>query len=88
VPTDCVSGYTCSASVCKKDVGQVCMVGSECASTFCVDGVCCNSSCTGPCRKCSLPTTVGTCTNVPNGQDPDNECTGGTGFCNGAGACG
>jgi hypothetical protein len=37
--------------------GTPCMMGSECASTFCADGVCCNSACGGgvatDCQACS-----------------------------------
>ena len=34
--------------------------GSECTSTFCKDGVCCNSACDAPCRTCE----TGTCADV------------------------
>ena len=32
--------------------GAVCTAGGECSSGFCVDGVCCNSACTGACEAC------------------------------------
>src|SRR5688500_18091596 len=31
----------------KKAMGQVCGCNAECATGFCVDGVCCSSACTG-----------------------------------------
>jgi hypothetical protein len=45
----CPSGSTCnSVGACKKNLGQTCTVGSECFSTFCQQGVCCNvASCAG-----------------------------------------
>ncbi|MEZ4297276.1 MAG: hypothetical protein R3B70_20095, partial [Polyangiaceae bacterium] len=51
-----------------------------------IDGVCCSTTCTGTCKACNLAGSQGTCTNIPNGQDPANECIGVT-TCDGAGAC-
>lgn len=37
--------------------GSACMAGSECTSTFCVDGVCCNNACAGgtaDCQACAM----------------------------------
>ena len=42
--------------------------GTECASTFCVDGVCCADACQGACRTCALPSSMGKCTPVPGGR--------------------
>jgi hypothetical protein len=51
-------------------------------------------ACTGTCRSCAVAGTLGTCTNVPSGMDPLNQCTdagaatcGNDGTCNGSGAC-
>jgi hypothetical protein len=44
--------------------GQACVMNSECASTFCVDKVCCNTQCTAPDDACNLPGFVGTCTRL------------------------
>ena len=38
-----------------------CVVGSECASSFCSEGFCCNAACTGSCVSCALPGLQGTC---------------------------
>lgn len=66
--------------------GSPCSSSGECMSGFCVDGVCCNTGCNGLCQTCSVAGSVGTCSNIPSGQDPANECAG-TQTCNGSGAC-
>jgi len=80
-----VDFYECGAN------GTTCSTGSECCSGHCVDGYCCNTACTETCKACNITGHLGTCTNIPDGQDPDNECSAtecGTGNCNGNGACG
>ena len=52
------------------NLGQPCSCSSDCGSGFCVDGVCCNSACTGTCMSCSLPGSEGTCDVVPAGASP------------------
>jgi hypothetical protein len=75
-----------------------CTSAASCGTGFCVDGFCCNEACTSPCFACSSAKkslgTDGVCGPVAQGTDPDSECPlepeascGGTGFCNGAGAC-
>jgi hypothetical protein len=41
--------------------GSSCIVPVQCATGFCVNGVCCNTACTGPLMRCNLPGQVGTC---------------------------
>ncbi len=48
-------------------LGKSCAIDSECASGFCVDQVCCESACSGPCASCG---TDGRCTMPPD----DNAC--------------
>jgi hypothetical protein len=74
--------------------GDPCGSGADCASGQCVDRVCCDSDCQGPCRACTLPGNIGSCVPVPDGQDPHDSCAeqpketcGADGFCDGAGAC-
>jgi hypothetical protein len=55
-----------------KKNGDPCASGTECASTFCTDGVCCESACSGVCETCGVD--KGKCTAVPDGTDPDKEC--------------
>jgi hypothetical protein len=78
-----------------KPIGAACGCASECRSEFCVDGVCCNTACSGACLSCSLPNTIGECTVVSRGVvDPHGLCTrqapqscGQDGTCNGLGGC-
>jgi len=41
--------------------GSACTSPSQCASGYCVDGVCCNSACNGGCGTCNLTGYKGTC---------------------------
>jgi len=52
--------------------GEACAAGTECSSSFCTDGVCCESACSGVCESCKID--KGKCVPVPDGQNPDNEC--------------
>jgi hypothetical protein len=78
-----------------RDNGQPCTDASQCASTYCVDGVCCDSACDGMCSACDVQNSVGACTMVPAGEvprrsecpaDPAQSC-GLDGKCDGNGAC-
>ena len=77
VDTDCDPSAHCDNGVCVPDEGPggFCDEPSDCtASLTCVDSVCCNSSCNLGCEACDLVGSEGTCTRIPNGQDPDSEC--------------
>ncbi len=50
--------------------GGACYEGSECASGFCVDHYCCDTSCTGVCAACNLSGLEGVC----NAPDLDPAC--------------
>lgn len=73
--------------------GTVCtsVDGSDCASTFCVDGYCCNSKCNSECKTCNLPMQKGMCKDVFAGIDDDYPvgiCVGGIDTtCDGNGSC-
>src|SRR5262245_49342804 len=72
---DCLAPNSCLNGSCgKKPIGAACGGGPECNSGFCEQGVCCGSTCTGTCRSCAVPSSVGTCTNVPDGSDPLGQC--------------
>lgn len=47
--------------------GVSCTDPAECASGYCVDGVCCNEPCDAPSQACNLPGSVGTCSDLPRG---------------------
>jgi len=59
--------------------GSICTQGSECDSTFCVNGYCCNTACnSNTCERCDSYSSAGagTCGYVSSSfEDPDNECT-------------
>lgn len=71
-------------------VGTPCGADGACASTSCVDGVCCESECASQCQACSMTLTGspdGTCANIPLGvDDPDEPCALGL-ACQGDGTC-
>jgi hypothetical protein len=87
----CNADHACTMG--KKPNGAVCGSDIECGSSYCIDGTCCESICTGDCRTCANAT--GTCQLAADGTDPRMKCKGtGTGSaavcggtCNGAGAC-
>jgi hypothetical protein len=54
--------------------GEACGKGEECGSGHCVDQVCCNEPCVAGCWACSVTGSVGTCVQVPLGQDPRHTC--------------
>jgi hypothetical protein len=65
-----------------KVLGVTCANMSECASGFCVDGVCCESTCDTPCRTCAL---LGRCLEVRRADDVP-QCAGAM-TCNNAARC-
>ena len=78
----------CSSSQdadCKRPAGSPCSGNAECATNACVDGTCCNQTCTASCQACNLNGSVGTCSTVRSAADPGT-CSGGS-VCDGNGAC-
>jgi hypothetical protein len=76
------------------EAGGECRTAGDCKSGFCADRVCCRSECTGACQSCAVEGSIGTCTNVPVGADPRNDCPddgiascGRDGSCDGTGSC-
>lgn len=92
---DCTPGNYCVNSSCGlKPPGAGCGAGTECASGFCQQGVCCTSACAGTCMSCAVAGSTGSCTAVPDGMDPLGQCNdqgkascGNDGFCDGTGKC-
>jgi len=86
--TDCAPGQYCDVGICKATVaaGETCTASLECETGQCIDAVCCDTACAASCESCNLVGSAGTCTPIPNLQDPDDECEGAD-ICNGAGLC-
>jgi hypothetical protein len=72
--------WTVSASLA---VGAACDSAVQCESGACVDGVCCQTACSGTCQACNLPGTEGVCTPVPAGEPRPGTCE----RCDGDGGC-
>jgi hypothetical protein len=80
--------------VSRKPNGAACLLKAGCQSGLCVDGICCNSDCSGSCVSCKVPGQEGTCSPVPlnspsQGDCPDDgaQTCGRNGTCDGAGGC-
>jgi hypothetical protein len=98
-PDSCTGVRTCDArSLCLLKVGQPCQVRADCASGYCVDGVCCATACDDRCSACTAALTGGvvdgTCGPALGGLDPHDDCPDDgacscqrNGACDGAGAC-
>jgi hypothetical protein len=63
-------------------LGDSCQSNDECVLGFCVEGVCCNSICSGECQTCSNQMSMGICQTAKNGTD----CSDGD-ICNGEEVC-
>ena len=95
----CGTGAYCAAGTCKVKAanGDACGGVNQCLSGFCVDGVCCETACTGACMACSEAGTgqkSGRCQPVQAGKDPGDDCAseapamcGRDGTCDGLGSC-
>ena len=94
--SDCQTGHVCVNQSCgPRPIGQPCGASTECASNFCVDGVCCENACEGACLSCALASSKGRCRDLPAGAlDSRNVChdsgahsCGTNGKCDGGGGC-
>jgi hypothetical protein len=54
--------------------GQACTIAADCASGFCVDGVCCDRACTATCESCNQSGKAGTCTAIASGAPAHGSC--------------
>jgi len=59
----------------KLSSGVVCSLDGDCDSAHCVDGVCCDTVCSGTCEDCNVAGSLGTCTDVAS------DCTGNCDVC-------
>lgn len=92
--TDCASGYYCSGGNCvvQGGGGDACTSSNQCGSGLVcsVDGVCCNSTCSGTCESCLNAENggagQGVCAPSPQHTDYASECA--PGSCSGSSSCG
>ena len=56
------------AGRCFSASGQACGAALECATGFCAQGVCCDSSCTGECQSCKQDAHKGVCSPINEGS--------------------
>jgi hypothetical protein len=89
VPSDTAVGSTDAPRLA---AGSPCTSPGQCQSYLCIDGVCCQTDCQGPCRSCNLAGSAGTCAPLPTGTTCGTQtCTGTTqaspGSCDGVGNC-
>ena len=87
-PCDAAMQYCNGAGTCamnKKPNGETCAVAADCGSGYCIDGVCCNTTCTGTCQSCAVPGRLGACGNVLPGA-VDSSCGSGQ-FCDASAIC-
>jgi hypothetical protein len=87
VDSDCTAGHYCISGLCqsKQPPGKVCTAAQQCASALCVDGVCCDTPCTGQCEACDVANKAGTCTPVSGAPHAGHTPCAGSGTC--AGTC-
>jgi len=93
---ECDTGIACVNNTCgPKQDGQACTGDAECQHNHCVDGVCCDQACAGPCRSCALAASMGKCTPIAAGSAdtrgmcaamPQSSCST-NGKCDGGGNC-
>jgi hypothetical protein len=75
--TDCSNGNYCDTfnqCVPRKGNGAACLLSSECLSSFCVDGYCCNNSCGADCDACNLSGSLGSCSLALAGSSGSPSC--------------
>lgn len=70
---ECANGFYCSSGSClaQHGGGGTCSRDAECSGNHCVDGICCDTACTGECEACDVPNALGICspvTGAPHGQ--------------------
>jgi hypothetical protein len=64
-------------------IGDSCSKPSDCAKGNCVDGVCCDSPCTGVCQSCALDSIRGVCSLVTGSPASGHGSRKGSGTCGG-----
>lgn len=92
----CTAGNYCAGNACtpKKGLGEQCTAGSQCALGNCVDGVCCDGTCTGKCMACAAGNKEdasmannGKCGAAKKGSNPGSQCVASSDPCGDQASC-
>lgn len=95
----CLPGYICTGASCllPREDGQPCAFNEDCLHKNCVEGVCCNELCDGPCISCLEKRKGsgkdGLCEPIAKDTNPKDGCLvsgkscGPDGLCDGNGEC-
>ena len=88
---DCFATFACVGGKCQtQGQGTSCSNGTDCGGSFpfCVDGVCCDTACSGGCDRCDVGGLEGLCSIEPAGTPPTGCGAGSPYLCAGSsGAC-
>jgi len=67
------TGVDCGGSKCAP-CPTTCTSNNECASNNCVDGFCCDTTCTATCKACNIAGKEGKCSSLPFGTEDPGLC--------------
>lgn len=66
------TGGACDGvGTCKTPNGTTCLTGTTCSSGNCIEGYCCDTTCSQECRACNISGLEGICSVVPEGYSDD-----------------
>lgn len=89
-PSACPEGLYCDPDVLRceplRPDGEPCTAAQQCDGGLCVHGYCCDGPCNQACLSCGLTGSLGKCSAVPEGIDPEDHCPG-TAVCSDTARC-
>lgn len=89
-PGTCPEGLYCDPDALRcepiRTAGDPCTAPQQCAEGLCVHGYCCDGPCNQACLSCGLIGSLGQCSAVPEGFDPEDHCPG-TAVCSDVARC-
>ncbi len=89
-PGACPEGLYCDPDALRceplRAEGEPCTAPQQCSEGLCVHGYCCDGPCNQACLSCGLVGSLGRCSAVPEGIDPEDQCPG-TAVCSDVARC-